>query len=183
MSETYDMYDEFDCIVEEGAKTMEVKEEEEDSETNYDALESDDDQSAGNETVVKTEEQDESAIDMFDDEFHAIMEQDFSAKTNANETSEAVMVEEEHETDSDATEIDDDDHSAVSEPQQNTEPVVNRSPRSATGEQQRSRRRRRAKKSHKCQQCDKSFDCPSYLKRHQIVHTGIKAYQCPTCSK
>ncbi len=64
--------------------------------------------------MVKTEEQSESAIDMFDDEFHAIMEQDFSAETNANETSEAMRVEEEHETDSDATEIDEDDHSAVS---------------------------------------------------------------------
>ncbi len=42
---------------------------------------------------------------MFDDEFHLIMEQDF----------EAVRVNEEHETDdSDATEIDEDDHSAVS---------------------------------------------------------------------
>ena len=54
---------------------------------------------------MKTEEQSESAIDMFDDEFHAIMEQDFSAETNANETSEAVRVNEAFETDSDATEI------------------------------------------------------------------------------
>ncbi|KAH9408120.1 DNA topoisomerase 2-beta [Tyrophagus putrescentiae] len=110
LSETYDMYDEFDCEVEEGAKTMEVKEEE-DLETVYDALESDDDQSAGNETVVKTEEQDESAIDMFDDEFHAIMEQDFSAKKNPNEKSDAEIANEEHETDSNATEIDEDDDS------------------------------------------------------------------------
>lgn len=133
LSETYDMYDEFDCEVEEGAKTMEVKEEE-DLETVYDALESDDDQSAGNgkwmihftlftllmllmffvETVVKTEEQDESAIDMFDDEFHAIIEQDFSAKKNPNEKSDAEIANEEHETDSNATEIDEDDDSTVS---------------------------------------------------------------------
>ncbi len=46
--ETYDMYDEFDCEVEEGTKTMEVKEEEENSETDCYVLESDDDQSAGN---------------------------------------------------------------------------------------------------------------------------------------
>ncbi len=128
--ETYDMYDEFDCEVEEEAKTIEVKEED-DSETDYNALESVDDQSAGNgkwmihfthftllmllfvETVVKTEEQDESAIDMFDDEFHAIMEQDFSDNKNANETNEAESVNENFETDSDATEIDEDDHSAV----------------------------------------------------------------------
>ena len=45
--ETYDMYDEFDCEVEEEAKTIEVKEED-DSETAYNALESVDDQSAGN---------------------------------------------------------------------------------------------------------------------------------------
>ena len=47
LSETYDMYDEFDCEVEERAKTMKIKEEE-DSETDYDVLKSDDDQSAGN---------------------------------------------------------------------------------------------------------------------------------------
>ena len=46
--ETYDMYDEFDCEVEEGAKTVEVKEEEENSEADCYVLESDDDQSAGN---------------------------------------------------------------------------------------------------------------------------------------
>ena len=45
-NETYDMYDEFDCEVEKRAKTMEVKEEE-DSETDCDAVESVD-QSAGN---------------------------------------------------------------------------------------------------------------------------------------
>ncbi len=62
--------------------------------------------------MVKTEDQNEFQIDMFDDEFHLIMEQDFSAETNANGTNDAVN--EEHETDSDAAEIDDDDHSAVS---------------------------------------------------------------------
>ena len=38
LSETYDMYDQFDCEPEEEAKTVEVKEEE-DSETDYHALE------------------------------------------------------------------------------------------------------------------------------------------------
>ena len=66
------------------------------------------------ESMVKTEGQTESSIDMFDDEFHLIMEQDFSAAKNANETSEAVRLNEEHETDSDATEIDDEDYGAVS---------------------------------------------------------------------
>ena len=66
------------------------------------------------ESVIKTEEPNESTIDMFDDEFYAIMEQNFSVKTNANETSEAENVNEDLETDSDATEIDENDHSAVS---------------------------------------------------------------------
>ncbi|XP_017492918.1 PREDICTED: zinc finger protein 184-like [Rhagoletis zephyria] len=177
LSETYDMYDEFDC--EEGEnEEVQVKEEEEDSETDFDAAESVD-QSARNESqsaesVVKTEDQDEFQIDMFDAEFRAIMELDFSAETNANGTSQAVRVNEKHETDSDATEIDDDDHSAVNESQQ-TEPVVNRSSSSASGEQQLNGRQRRAK-IHKCQQCGKSFPSAYKLKRHQVVHTGIRAY-------
>ncbi|KAH9391094.1 hypothetical protein TYRP_006688, partial [Tyrophagus putrescentiae] len=183
LSETYDMYDEFDC--EEGEnEEVQVKEEEEDSETDFDAAESVD-QSAGNEfqsaeTMVKTEDQNEFQIDMFDDEFHFLMEQDFSAETNANRTNNAVN--EEQETDSDATEIDEDDHLEVSESQQNTKPVVNCSSSSASGEQQLNGRRRRAK-SHKCQQCDKSFDRPFILKQHQLVHTGIKAHKCTICSK
>ena len=49
---------------------------------------------------------------MFDDEFYAIMEQDFSAEKNPNGTNDAAK--EEQETDSDATEIDDGtDYSAV----------------------------------------------------------------------
>ncbi|XP_017463456.1 PREDICTED: zinc finger protein 710-like, partial [Rhagoletis zephyria] len=132
------------------------------------------------ETVVKTEEQSESAIDMFDDEFHAIMEQDFSAETNANETSETVRVNEAFETDSDATEINE-DHS-VSESQQNTEPVVTISSSSASDKQQLNRRQKRAK-NHKCQQCDRSFNRPFDLKTHLLtVHTGIRAHKCPTCS-
>ncbi|KAH9388840.1 DNA topoisomerase 2-beta [Tyrophagus putrescentiae] len=66
---------------------------------------------------------------------------------------------------------------------QNTEPVVNRSLSSATGEQPLNGLQRRAKKSHKCLQCDKSFPFASHLNRHQLVHTGIQAYKCPTCSK
>ena len=41
------------------------------------------------------------------------MEQDFYANKNVNETSEAVSVNEKHETDSDATEIDE-NYAAVS---------------------------------------------------------------------
>ena len=62
--------------------------------------------------MVKTEDQNEFQIDMFDDEFNFLMEQDFSAETNANRTNNAVN--EEQETDSDATEIDEDDHPEVS---------------------------------------------------------------------
>lgn len=60
------------------------------------------------ESVMKTEDQIECTIDMFDDEFNWIMEQNFSAVKNANETNEAVRVNEKHETDSDDTEIDED---------------------------------------------------------------------------
>ncbi|KAH9406213.1 hypothetical protein TYRP_013818 [Tyrophagus putrescentiae] len=105
LSETYDMYDEFDCEVEEEAKTVEVKEEE-DLQTDDDALRGVD-QPAGN--VVKTEDQDETSIDMFDDKFHEFMEREFPpAETRANGTSEAVRANEEHETDFDATEVDED---------------------------------------------------------------------------
>ncbi len=44
--ETYDLYDQFDCEVEEEVKIVEVKEE--DSETDCEVLESDNDQSAYN---------------------------------------------------------------------------------------------------------------------------------------
>ncbi|XP_017460843.1 PREDICTED: zinc finger and SCAN domain-containing protein 12-like, partial [Rhagoletis zephyria] len=100
-----------------------------------------------------------------------------------DEASEAGRANEEQETEWNATEVDEDGHSAVSESQQNTEPVVNRSLSSATGEQPLNGLQRRAKKSHNCQQCDKSFPFASHLNRHQLVHTGIQAYKCPTCSK
>ena len=52
---------------------------------------------------------------MYDDEFHLIMENDFAATAeNVNEVSEALSVNEESETDSDATEIDDENYEAVS---------------------------------------------------------------------
>ena len=65
------------------------------------------------ESVVKTEDQNETLIDMYDNEFHERLEQDFYANKNVNETSEAVSVNEKHETDSDATEIDE-NYAAVS---------------------------------------------------------------------
>ena len=62
-------------------------------------------------SVVKTEDQNESAIHMYDEAFPFILHQDFSAVQKANERSEAVrrLTEEPDETDSDAsTEIDED---------------------------------------------------------------------------
>ena len=53
-------------------------------------------------------------VDMYDAEFDAIMEQDLSAETNANETNKAESVNDDQETDSDANETDEDDHSEVS---------------------------------------------------------------------
>ncbi len=60
--------------------------------------------------MVKTEDQNESAIHMYDDAFPFILEHDFSEVQKANERSEAARVTEEpDETDSDAsTEIDED---------------------------------------------------------------------------
>ncbi len=63
---------------------------------------------------MKTEDPTKISIDMYDDEFHERLEQNFYANNNANEASEEVRVNEKHETDSDATEIDGDDHSALS---------------------------------------------------------------------
>ncbi len=62
---------------------------------------------------MKTEDPTKISIDMYDDEFHERLEQNFYANNNANETSEEVRVNEEHKTDLDATEIDEDDHSAL----------------------------------------------------------------------
>ncbi|XP_034433437.1 zinc finger protein 770-like [Hippoglossus hippoglossus] len=36
---------------------------------------------------------------------------------------------------------------------------------------------------HKCSQCLKCFPSPSKLKRHEMVHTGLKPFRCPTCGK
>ena len=67
------------------------------------------------ESEIKTEEQDETSIDMYDEEFHFIMEKDFaSTAENVNEVNEALNENEESENDSDATEIDDEDYEAVS---------------------------------------------------------------------
>jgi len=37
-------------------------------------------------------------------------------------------------------------------------------------------------KRYKCDQCDKSFATNKYLKKHLVVHTGIKAYKCEICN-
>ena len=66
-------------------------------------------------------------------------------------------------------------------PQQSTEPVVTRSLSSASGKHQLNRQKRI--KRNKCQQCDKSFNRSFDLKQHQLVHTGIRTYQFPRCSK
>ncbi|XP_062253848.1 zinc finger protein 770 [Platichthys flesus] len=36
---------------------------------------------------------------------------------------------------------------------------------------------------HQCTQCLKCFPSPSKLKRHEMVHTGLKPFRCPTCGK
>ncbi|XP_053289974.1 zinc finger protein 770 [Pleuronectes platessa] len=36
---------------------------------------------------------------------------------------------------------------------------------------------------HQCSQCSKCFPSPSKLKRHEMVHTGLKPFRCPTCGK
>ncbi|PCH33193.1 hypothetical protein WOLCODRAFT_159897, partial [Wolfiporia cocos MD-104 SS10] len=39
------------------------------------------------------------------------------------------------------------------------------------------------KKRHSCWMCHKSFDRPSTLRKHLLVHTGEKAYACDTCGR
>ncbi|XP_040925302.1 zinc finger protein 770-like [Betta splendens] len=36
---------------------------------------------------------------------------------------------------------------------------------------------------HRCFQCLKCFPCPSKLKRHEMVHAGVKPFKCRTCGK
>ncbi|KAH9947378.1 hypothetical protein B0H21DRAFT_692161 [Amylocystis lapponica] len=38
-------------------------------------------------------------------------------------------------------------------------------------------------KKHACWMCHKSFDRPSTLKKHLLVHTGEKAFACETCGR
>ncbi|KAH9920303.1 uncharacterized protein B0H18DRAFT_1213431 [Fomitopsis serialis] len=39
------------------------------------------------------------------------------------------------------------------------------------------------KKMHPCWMCHKSFDRPSTLRKHLLVHTGHKAFACDTCGR
>ena len=39
------------------------------------------------------------------------------------------------------------------------------------------------RKSHICNVCDKIFNTPSKLKRHTVVHTGIRKFSCIVCQK
>ncbi|GJE89184.1 Zinc-finger domain-containing protein [Phanerochaete sordida] len=41
----------------------------------------------------------------------------------------------------------------------------------------------RPKKRHACIMCHKSFDRPSTLKKHLLVHTGERAYECTNCNR
>jgi len=38
-------------------------------------------------------------------------------------------------------------------------------------------------RSHKCSQCDAAFAQKSYLKRHSVIHTGIKEFECDFCHR
>ncbi len=51
---------------------------------------------------------------MYDDEYRWFMEKNFPSPKNVNEMNETLSENEESETDSDATEIDDEDYEAVS---------------------------------------------------------------------
>ncbi|KAI0761653.1 hypothetical protein BD413DRAFT_588516 [Trametes elegans] len=47
----------------------------------------------------------------------------------------------------------------------------------------RARPRDAKKKVHNCWMCHKSFDRPSTLKKHLLVHTGEKAFACESCGR
>ena len=38
-------------------------------------------------------------------------------------------------------------------------------------------------RKYKCEVCDKSFKTKGHVKRHMMVHTGIKPFQCVICEK
>lgn len=43
--------------------------------------------------------------------------------------------------------------------------------------------KQRLTKSYQCAVCFKSFEAPSKLKRHYVIHTGQRPYRCNTCDK
>ena len=53
-------------------------------------------------------------------------------------------------------------------------------PRGSPAHQQQSQGRG---KSYICSDCGKSFDCHSWLVRHQMTHTGERPYKCSECDK